>query len=137
MRSLIVLTAALVACVALSACGGYHFPGGGSSGGTGTVTGKVVAVPCAPVERADSPCPGRPVPGIVLTFTSSSKEQVTATTDPAGSYAVELQAGTWTVAFKSFMRIISGPTSITVDAGGSLVANYVVDSGIRLPQPAA
>ncbi|HET7467700.1 MAG TPA: carboxypeptidase regulatory-like domain-containing protein [Candidatus Dormibacteraeota bacterium] len=137
MRSVILLTAALAACVALAACGGYQFPGGGSSGGTGTVSGKVVAVPCAPVERVGSPCPGRPVQGLVLTLTSSSREQVTATTDAAGQYAVELKAGTWTVAFKSFMRIISGPTAVTVSAGGTVVANYVLDSGIRVPQPAA
>jgi len=31
------------------------------------------------------------------------------------------------------MRVISGPIKLTVGAGTSAVANYVLDSGIRVP----
>lgn len=129
-------TTAVVACAVLSSCAGYRFPGGSASG-TGTVSGQVVAVPCAPVEKIGSPCPGRPVPNLAIVFTSATDEQVVAKTDSSGNYAVELAAGTWSVTLKGYMRVISGPKSVTVGAGGSVVANYVVDSGIRLPAPAA
>jgi len=136
MRFLIVSAAALASCVLLGGCAGYRFRGGPASG-TGTVSGQVTVVPCAPVEKADAPCQGKPAANIAMIFTSSSNEQVIAQTDSAGNYAAELKAGKWTVAIKGAMRVISGPSTVTVEAGGSVVANYVVDSGIRLPAPAA
>jgi hypothetical protein len=129
------IVAALAGCVLLCACGGYRFPGGPPPG-TGTVSGQVTAAPCAPVEKVDAPCQGRPAAKIALIFTSPSDEQVIAQTDSSGNYAVELKAGKWAVAVKGYMRVISGPSTVTVAAGGSVVANYVVDSGIRLPAPA-
>ncbi len=136
MRFLIVAVAALATCAMLGACAGYRFPGG-SAPGTGTVSGQVTVVPCAPVERADARCQGKPASSIALIFTSSSSEQVIAQTDSAGNYSVELKAGKWAVAIKGYMRVISGPATLTVEAGSNVVANYVVDSGIRLPAPAA
>ena len=127
--------AALASCTLLAACAGYRFPGGPAAG-TGSVSGQVTVAPCAPVEKADVPCQGKPAPNIALIFTSSSNEQVIAQTDSAGNYAVELTAGRWSVATKGFGRLISGPSTLTVQAGASVVANYVVDSGIRLPAPA-
>jgi hypothetical protein len=128
--------AALATCALLGACAGYRFPGGPEPG-TGTVSGQVTVVPCAPVERADAPCQGKPAANVALIFTSSSNEQVIAQTDSAGNYAVDLKAGKWAVAVKGYMRVISGPSTVSVEAGGSVVANYVLDSGIRLPAPAA
>lgn len=128
--------ATVAACVLVGACGAYRFPGG-AAGGTGTVSGQVLSVPCAPVEKPNSPCSGRPVPNLDIVFTSAGGEHVVARTDSSGDYSVELAAGTWSVALKSFMRVVSGPRSVTVPAGGAVVANYVVDSGIRLPGPAA
>jgi hypothetical protein len=136
MRFLIGAAAALAACVLLAGCAGYRFPGGPATG-KGTVSGTVTVVPCAPVEKADAPCQGRPAGNIALIFTSPSNGQVTAATDSAGNYAVELTAGRWTVSVKGYMRVISGPSTVTVESGDSLVANYVLDSGIRLPAPAA
>src|SRR6476646_7964809 len=71
--------------VATAACGAYHFPGTGD--GSGTVSGKVTAYPCGPVEPAVGSCmPGSttdclpkspsdgsscgpwPMPGVALTF---------------------------------------------------------------------
>ncbi len=136
MRLAIVAAAALGAVAVLSACAGYRFPGGPPEG-TGTVSGKVTVVPCAPVEQANSLCQGKPASSIALIFTSASKEQVIAQTDSAGEYAVELKAGRWAVTFKGYLRVISGPSSVTVVSGSSVVADYVLDSGIRLPAPAA
>jgi len=136
MRFLIGVAAALATCALLGACAGYRFPGGPEPG-TGTVSGQVAVVPCAPVEKVDAPCQGRPAPSVALIFTSSSNEQVIAQTDSGGNYAVDLKAGKWAVTVKGYMRVISGPSTVTVEAGGSVVANYVLDSGIRLPAPAA
>jgi hypothetical protein len=117
--------------VGLAACGADSVPSG-SPAQTGTVTGRVVAVPCAPVERPDQPCSGRPVAGLELTFTNGGTT-ISSTTDSNGNYSVQLDAGTWNVATKGYMRVIGGPKAVTVKAGETVVANYVVDSGIRIP----
>jgi len=97
------------------------------------VSGQVTAVPCFPVEQANQPpCAGRPAGGVEIDF-SGNGSTVGTQTDPKGFYSVSLAAGTWKVSLKSYMRIISGPPVVTIAAGSSVVANYVVDSGIRVP----
>ncbi len=120
--------------VATVACGAYRFPGESTSGGgTGTVSGQLTAVPCFPVEQANQPpCAGRPVGGVEIDF-SGNGTTVGTTTDQKGFYSVALASGSWKVSLRSYMRIISGPSVVTVTAGSSVVANYVVDSGIRVP----
>jgi hypothetical protein len=128
MRALVLL----LLMVATAACGVYRFPGASPSA-TGSVTGHVMAVPCSPVEAANQPtCTGRPVGGLEIDFTGNGAA-VSTRTDSSGAYSIELAAGTWKVSFKSFMRIISGPATVTVQAGSSVVADYLVDSGIRVP----
>jgi hypothetical protein len=125
--------AALV--VAIAACGAYHFPSA-SPAGTGTVTGTVLAVPCAPVVNPQFPCKGRPAAGLVMVFTAGNGTPAEAQTDSAGHYTIHLDAGTWNVTVKGhMMRIVSGPATVTVAAGATTVADYFVDSGIRLPVP--
>jgi hypothetical protein len=116
-----------------AACGAYRFPGEPTPG-TGSVSGHVVAIPCTPVEQAGKPCSGRPVPGLEITFSNGS-EAHSAVTDSNGYYSVRLFAGIWKVTIKSYMRIISGPLTVTVAAGSAITADYVVDSGIRVPVP--
>ena len=137
LRFLVGLAGVVAATAVLAACAGYAFPGG-SSTGTGTVTGQVLAVPCTPVEKAGSPCQGRPVTNADITFTSeTTHDAVTTRTGSAGNYSVQLAGGTWDVSFKGVMRLISGPKSVAVQPGKAVVANYLVDSGIRLPAVAA
>ena len=131
MRNLLLV--ALVVVVA--GCGAYRFPGG-SAAGTGTVTGQVVAVPCAPVENPQSICKGRPAADVEIVFTTANGAVASTKTDSGGNYSIQLDAGTWKVTLKSYMRIIGGPVAVTVTADSAVVANYVVDSGIRVPQPA-
>jgi hypothetical protein len=134
--------------VAATACGAYHFPGSGD--GSGTVSGKVTAYPCGPVEPAAPACmPGAttdclpknptdgsscgpwPMPGAALTFKNGTTT-IGAKTTSDGFYSVELPAGTWSVsAAGGFMRIISGPQTVVVEAGANITANYVIDTGIR------
>src|SRR5258708_26141720 len=114
------------------ACGAYRFPGQTPSG-TGTVGGHVTAVPCSPVEAANlPPCAGRPAAGLEIDFTGNAAA-VGARTDSSGAYSVELPAGTWKVSFKSYMRTVRAPPMVKVPSGSSVVADYVVDSGIRVP----
>lgn len=118
-----------------AACGAYKFPGGPGAG-SGVVSGQVQVVPCGPVEPAGQdilPCKSKPAQGLELDFTGDGRS-VSARTDSSGHYSIELEAGTYKVSVKGYMRIISGPNPLTVAAGSSIVADYVVDSGIRTLQ---
>ena len=122
-----------------AACGAYQFPGASPSPATGTVSGHVLSVPCSPVEQAGDVCAGRAVAGLTVIFAGGASGQATteqATTDNQGRYSIELPAGTWKVSFKTYMRRLSGPSSVTVTAGATTTADYVFDNGIRVPQPA-
>ena len=130
------LLAALVFLV--GACGSYQFPGGPPAG-SGTVTGQVTVIPCGPVEPAPhqdfAPCKMRPAAGLQVDFTS---ERGTVTSTKTGSdsrYTIELPAGTYKVSVQNYMRVISGPPTVTVKAGATAVADYVLDSGIRTAVP--
>jgi hypothetical protein len=70
------------------------------------------------------------MPGLELVFTSGGAS-LTAKTDSGGDYSIELPSGTWTVGTTSYVRIITGPRTLSVRAGASIVADYVVDTGIR------
>jgi len=128
-----VLLAALVLVTA--ACGAYRFPGGTPSPATGTVSGTVVAVPCFPVE-SDGPqqCAGRPVAGLEIDFTHG-EDGAKVVTDSTGHYSVTLASETWLIHVATHMRIISGPAQVDVPPGSAVYANYVLDSGIRVPVP--
>src|SRR5436305_8329018 len=129
MRLLLIASTLLLA----GACGAYSFPG--QTPGVGAVTGKVLVYRCAPVEQEGKPCNGLTGAGLQVVFSSGSDVR-SAAVDAGGRYTIELPAGTWKVSFKGIARIISGPPAVTVPAGGSVVADYVIDSGIRVPEPA-
>jgi type 1 fimbria pilin len=116
-----------------AACGAYQFPGG-SAAQTGHVSGNVMVYPCAPVEQQGQPCKFAFGAGLQIVFTNGSSVAST-TVDANGKYSIDLAAATWKVSFKGIARIISGPATVTVPAGGSVVADYQVDSGIRMPGP--
>lgn len=127
----VLFLAALVAVTA--ACGAYQFPGG-SAAQTGRVSGTVMVYPCAPVEEQGQPCKFMDGAGLQIVFTNGSSVASTAV-DSNGKYSIDLVAGSWNVSFKGIARIISGPATVNVPAGGSVVADYQVDSGIRAPGP--
>ena len=127
--------AALV--VVTAACGAYSFPGEhpSPSSATGAVSGRVIAVPCKPVPvlQADAVCAGRPVASLEIDYAAASGSVSRTVTDTGGNYAIRLAAGTYGVKMKTYMRVISGPLRLDVQAGSTTVANYVLDSGIRVP----
>ena len=134
MRALVL--AAVLAVTA--ACGAYQFPGGnpGPSPATGSVSGRVVAIPCTPIEQQGAPsCAGRGVPKLEIDYVRDGSTAASAVTDGNGNYAVRLPSGTYAVKMKTFMRVISGPLTLTVAGDTSVVANYTLDSGIRAPVP--
>ena len=132
MRSIVLATVLLVT----AACGAYQFPGQTPAPGDAHVSGTVLSVPCAPVEQAGSTCSGKPVPNLEIDYMKGTSIFSRAMTDGKGAYAVDLPAGDYTVKFKTYMRVVSGPTQLTVDPGTSRVADYLLDNGIRVPAPA-
>ncbi|HVS49205.1 MAG TPA: hypothetical protein VHJ99_09915 [Candidatus Dormibacteraeota bacterium] len=116
----------------IAACGAYRLPG--ASSGIGTVSGMVVAIPCSPIQPAQKACAGRPVPELEIGYVNGGTT-AKAVTDSNGKYSVDLSSGTWQVTLRTSMRVISGPLEVTVSAGGTLTANYVLDSGMRIPTP--
>lgn len=135
MRAL--LLAGLLALTA--ACGAYQFGGSGPSPAPlpapATVSGRVLSVPCAPVQKAGDVCAGRPVPNLEIDYLGGDSVITRTVTDSNGSYFVKLAPDTYSVKLKTYMRVISGPLSLTVTAGSSVVANYLLDNGIRVPVP--
>ena len=125
------------ALLAASACGAYQFGAGAASPTPtlGTVSGHVIAVPCAPVEQPGQACAGRPVANLEIDYLQGTAVEARIVTNADGTYAVALKPGAYAVRFKSYMRVVSGPLSLTVAAGSSTTANYVLDSGLRFPVP--
>ena len=113
----------VVAVLVTMACGPVP---GGIGVQSGTVSGRVVASPCRPVERpGDPPCP--PVPGVTVEFGTAI-----AVTDSSGAYSIDLPAGTYPVKVKAgAWERPATPASVTVSAGTALVVNLTYDSGIR------
>jgi hypothetical protein len=129
------LLAALVFVVA--ACGAYQFPVGPPAG-SGGVTGQVTVIPCGPVEPAQpdfAPCKMMPAAGLEIDFASDEGTIFSAKTGSDSRYKIELPAGAYKVSVKNYMRVISGPPVVNVKAGATVVADYVLDSGIRTGVP--
>ena len=118
-----------------AACGAYSFPGGGASPtpSPGTVSGRVLAVPCSPLVQPGPSCAGRPVPSLELDYLAPGGTVSRTVTDAKGGYSITLEPAGYAVKLKTYMRVISGPLKVEVQAGSSSVANYVLDSGIRVP----
>ena len=144
-----------------AACGAYQVPGE-SPAATGTVSGTVVfstigcprfetatrlcpvggpadsapapPSPCPQYGFASGQCPVRPVPDMEIDFVKGNAT-AKAVTDSNGAYTVQLAVGTWQVHLKTPMRMIKGPSEVTVVAGSTVTANYVIDSGIRYAVP--
>jgi len=120
-----------------AACGAYQFPGDSPSpaAASARVSGTVLSVPCAPVQQDGATCAGRPVPNLEIDYLRGSAVVAKAMTNKSGVYAVELAPGSYDVALQTYMRVISGPTKLSLRAGTKTVADYMLDNGIRAPVP--
>ncbi|HKW69337.1 MAG TPA: hypothetical protein VJP81_02035, partial [Candidatus Dormibacteraeota bacterium] len=117
----VVMKPALLAAlfVFMVGCGGYSFPGErpSPSPATGTVSGHVVAIPCKPVMQAGDTCAGRPVAGLELDYLDVNGAVKRAVTDGSGNYSIRLEPGAYAVKMKTYLRVISGPLKLAVQAG--------------------
>jgi hypothetical protein len=95
----------------------------------------VLSVPCSPVEPAGKACAGRPVPNLEIDYLQGSAVVAKAVTNASGTYVIDLRPGRYDVALQTYMRVISGPTRLSLAAGTKTVADYVLDNGIRAPVP--
>ena len=123
----------LLACIVLlvAAC---------SSAGreVGALTGHVTIGPLQPVQREGEPAP---TPGpevyaaweIVVRTLDTRKEVARAAIDDEGNYALELQAGTYTVtAEQTTGRGLSQSThTVGITAGQTTQQDIDIDTGIR------
>ncbi|MGH7902949.1 MAG: carboxypeptidase-like regulatory domain-containing protein [Candidatus Dormibacteraceae bacterium] len=120
---------AVASLALLSACGG---PGAGPRHAVGTLSGHVYSSPSCPVERANSPCPPRLVPGAKIDLTpDAGGAPVVATAGAAGEYSISLPPGTYSVKIEVGRPMIDGPRIISLGSGDHVTADFTVDSGIR------
>lgn len=120
----------LLLAVVLAGCGTAASPPG--QAGQGTVTGRVLAAPACPVERADSPCPDLPVAGARVSALRGGKVIAATRSRRDGAFRLRLDAGTYiltavnTGGYRSTARAV-----ITVRPGRRVAVTLTVDSGIR------
>jgi hypothetical protein len=104
----------------------------GSTPQLGRVRGSVVAGPACPVERAESPCPPRPVGGVEVRALDGSDVVARATTSGDGSFSMRLHAGRYLLeAEPTGFPVGSKPVEVIVRAGGVSRVTVLVDTGIR------
>ncbi len=102
----------------------------------GTLHGTVVAGPTCPVERAEDPCPPKPVPGREVVITSpAGKVVATVTTDGQGHFQAVLAPGNYTVFVVGTAGALgsgrAGRVQATVHAGQTTSVTIALDTGIR------
>src|SRR5437899_11309696 len=102
-----------VAILLTVGCGAYQFPGESPAPAAGTVSGRVLTVPCAPVETADSQCAGRPVPNLELDYSNGANITEKAVTDANGSYSIALKPGSSAVKLTLYLHMTRGHSKTT------------------------
>ena len=106
-----------------TACGAYTFPGESPSPtprATGTVSGRVIIVPCAPVlpvPQAGSACIQKPLQGLEIDYAGEQNAVFRTITDSTGTYRIELAPGDYLVKLNTYMRVIKGPLTLAIAPG--------------------
>ncbi len=96
------------------------------------VTGRVLAAPGCPVERANSPCPAIPVTGARVRALRRGKVVAAVRSRRGGAFQFRLAAGTYTLTavnaggYRSTARAV-----INVRRGRRMSVTLTLDSGIR------
>jgi hypothetical protein len=125
MRIVALLAAVLVSA---SACGSS----GPGSAGEATVTGRVLSAPSCPVERADSPCPPRPVANASVVALRGQETVASTHTDATGRFRLQVQPGRYLIRATNVGGLGStAEKSVLVKAGQTTRLTLTVDSGIR------
>jgi len=122
--------ASLLLAAALAGCGTTASQAVPAS--SGTVTGRVLAAPGCPVERANSPCPDIPVTGARLRALRGGAVVAATRSRRGGWFWFRLAAGTYMLTavnaggYRSTARAL-----ITIRPGRRVSVTLTVDSGIR------
>lgn len=96
------------------------------------IRGRVTAGPTCPVVRPDHPCLPNPVKARVEAIDSSGRSAGSAMTDGAGSYAIPVPPGVYTVSVDPGGPFPRCPeTQVVVSAGTPPATDIVCDTGIR------
>jgi hypothetical protein len=94
------------------------------------ISGQVVAGPTCPVERADSPCPDRPVTDAQVTISGSGYHHNT-TTSSEGRFHSATPPGTYTVTASSPSVFGCDPQTVKVEPNRTTHVTVHCDTGIR------
>jgi hypothetical protein len=141
----------LVAGMALSACGAGGDGSGGSSATTATtpgessstttssgtagsgVEGTVTASPTCPVERADQPCPPRPIETDLRLVRADGSIAARGRSGSDGRFRIEVTPARYRLEADDPEGPGRGctPGDVVVDAGGFTHADIGCDTGIR------
>lgn len=118
------------AAVLLAGCGSLGSRPGASP--SATITGQVLAAPTCPVERAESPCPPRPVPGATVEVRDASGLVSATSTDSSGRFSVVVPGGSYLVRATNVGGYRStAEQQVEVAPGAAASVRLVVDSGLR------
>ena len=122
-----ILVALLTACL-LGGCASETVENRSSG-----VTGIVLAGPQCPVERADSPCPDRPVADAVVVARDAQGNIVgTDESDSDGRFAMDLPPGSYRLQVEGIRGIQSSkPLTARVTPNRYTDVTLTVDTGIR------
>lgn len=97
----------------------------------GVVTGTVYSAPSCPLERANSPCPPRPVAGAAVVAFVGHRRRAATHTGGDGRFRLELSYGRYTIRATNVGPYAS-TASKTVDVSAVPISiEITVDSGIR------
>jgi hypothetical protein len=120
----------LGATALLAGCGSLGSAPGASA--SATLLGQVLAAPSCPVERAESPCAPRPVPGATVQVSDASGLVSATSTDPSGRFSIVVPGGSYLVrATNAGGYRSTAEQQVKVAPGATASVRLVVDSGIR------
>jgi hypothetical protein len=106
--------------------------GNGTATGNGTVTGVVTAGPTCPVQRADVPCPPRPLQVDVVGRDRTGDEAARAHSAADGSFTMSLPAGYYELEVVTSDGVMRCPArGVDVVAGATVRADIACDTGMR------
>lgn len=94
------------------------------------LVGHVTSSPSCPVERADQPCPPRPVAGNVQAL-RSGRIVASAATDASGRYELSLAPATYDLRVDVHGTFPRCPTRTVAARAGRQVIDFDCESGIR------
>jgi hypothetical protein len=104
----------------------------GAGAGAGGAYGYVTAGPVCPVERADQPCPPRPVVARIEAQDASGHTVGATDSDSSGYYLLALSPGRYTLtATTGTTYPRCQPIELTVSADTSTLVDISCDTGIR------